>query len=253
MEWGCWRRSCGAKGTELPFRPPDARAITPGGKGRFPGFDVLDGVEHWDDVTAGVVLARLDPQPDISFFTAAEQATAEALFDQLLGQEAEPKVPVLELVDRRLALGQTDGWRYEEMPEDSAAWQQTLAALDMDAKAFHDKRFHELSWSQQGTLVQAVHDAEVWHSLPGSQVWSLWTRYASTAFYSHPWAWNEIGFGGPAYPRGYKALGVDKREGWEVADHHSVDPVTFAGRVERAKRRHANTTGAMHQSPQGKR
>ena len=28
-------------------------------------------------------------------------------------------------------------------------------------------------------------------------VWSLWTRYACTAFYSHPWAWNEIGFGGP--------------------------------------------------------
>ena len=27
------------------------------------------------------------------------------------------------------------------------------------------------------------------------------------AFYSHPWAWNEIGFGGPAYPRGYARLG----------------------------------------------
>jgi hypothetical protein len=28
-----------------------------------------------------------------------------------------------------------------------------------------------------------------------------------SGFYSHPWAWNEIGFGGPAYPRGYMRLG----------------------------------------------
>ena len=47
-------------------------------------------------------------------------------------------------------------------------------------------------------------------------VWSLWTRYACTAFYSHPWAWNEIGFAGPAYPRGYKNTGIDARERFEV-------------------------------------
>ena len=33
-------------------------------------------------------------------------------------------------------------------------------------------------------------------------------RSMLAAFYSHPWAWNEIGFGGPAYPRGYARLGV---------------------------------------------
>ena len=35
------------------------------------------------------------------------------------------------------------------------------------------------------------------------------------AFYSHPWAWNEIGFGGPAYPRGYSRLGAGLSETWE--------------------------------------
>ena len=119
----------------MPFRNPPPERSHPGGKGRFPGFDVLDEVDRWDDVTAGVVLARLDPQPEVSFFTVAEQATADALFDQLLGQDGDPKVPVLLLVDRRLALGQTDGWRYEDMPEDGQAWRQTLAALDDDARA----------------------------------------------------------------------------------------------------------------------
>ena len=55
---------------------------------------------------------------------------------------------------------------------------------------------------------------------------------------------NEIGFGGPAYPRGYKALGVDKREGWEVEDLEGVDPVRFAEHVEKARQRHSDNTGA---------
>ena len=230
----------------MPFIAPSARGVTPGGRGRFPGFDVLDEVDRWDEVTAGVVLARLDPQPELTFFTPTEGATAGALCDQLLGQDAEPKVPVLLLIDRRLALGQTDGWRYEDMPEDGDAWRATLAALSSEAQRAHGQLFCQLSWERQGELVQAVHDADTWNGMPASRVWSLWTRYSSTAFYSHPWAWNEIGFGGPAYPRGYKALGVGKREGWEVADHHGEDPVPFAARVERARQRHRQTTSGQH-------
>ena len=64
-----------------------------------------------------------------------------------------------------------------------------------------------------------------WHGLNAAHVWSLWTRYACTAFYAHPAAWNEIGFPGPAYPRGYKNPGVGEREPFEVADARpSKDP-----------------------------
>ncbi len=72
--------------------------------------------------------------------------------------------------------------------------------------------------------------------LPPNHVWSLWTRYANTAFYSHPWVWNEIGFGGPAYPRGYLNPGINAREKWETTDHRAGDPVPFAQRVERARK-----------------
>ena len=227
----------------MPYRPPARRAVTPGGEGRFPGFDVLDQVAHWDEVTAGVVLARLDPGPELCFFDPAEQACAGALFDLLLAQHREPRVPVLVLVDRRLALGQTDGWRYADMPEDGEAWRRTLAALDDDARKVGDRTFHELAPEQQAGVLQQVVDADTWHGLPAGHVWSLWTRYACAAFYSHPWAWNEIGFGGPAYPRGYKALGVDRRERWEVADSTDADPVQWADRVEAARRRHEARLG----------
>ena len=65
-----------------------------------------------------------------------------------------------------------------------------------------------------------------WHGLNAARVWSLWTRYACTAFYSHPHVWNEIGFPGPAYPRGYKNAGVGKLEPFEVRDARPAeDPV----------------------------
>ncbi len=99
----------------------------------------------------------------------------------------------------------------------------------------------------QAALIQAVQDrasdGKKWHDWPASHVWSLWTRYACTAFYSHPWSWNEIGFGGPAYPRGYLNPGVNAREKWEVADAFDRDPVPFAERIERARHEHADLSG----------
>ncbi len=229
----------------MPYRPPTRHAVTPQGRGRFPGFDVLDQVAVWDDVTAGVVLARLAPPNALSFFTPAEVGIASPLLDLLLGQDAEPRVPVLALIDSRLATGQTDGWHFDDLPEDSQAWQRSLTHLDSDAHERHGRGFAALSRAEQARLVQRVQDliGEQWHDYPAKQVWSLWTRYACSAFYSHPWAWNEIGFGGPAYPRGYLNPGIDAREKWEVPDHHNVDPVPFSDRVERARRHHDIMTG----------
>jgi Gluconate 2-dehydrogenase subunit 3 len=210
-------------------RTPGARGSTPGAEGqRFPGFDVLGQVPAWDTVTAGVVLARLGPPPPVRFFQPGEEAVARALLDQLLDQRDEPRVPVLEMIDARLAEHRTDGWRYEDMPEDGQAWRASLRALDEDAVAGRGRGFAHLGWEEQARLIRAMHDVGDgdWHGMPAFRVWSLWTRYAATAFYAHPWAWNEIGFGGPAYPRGYKNLGLDRREPWEVPDAHpDRDPV----------------------------
>lgn len=228
----------------MPYRSPSQRAVTPQNRGRFPGFDVLDTVDAWDDVTAGAVLARLALPSELAFFTPHEVGIAAPMLDLLLGQDADPRIPVLAMIDERLAVGETDGWHYDEMPEDAQAWRESLAALDADAESAHSGRgFAALTASEQADLVQAVQDrgdnGEQWHGWPAKHVWSLWTRYACTAFYSHPWAWNEIGFPGPAYPRGYLNAGVNSRERWEVADHSDRDPVPFAERVERARQQHA--------------
>src|SRR6185503_17468848 len=127
----------------MPYRSPSRRAITPQHKGRFPGFDVLSQVDAWDDVTAGVVLRRLALPGELAFFTPHEVGIAAPLLDLLLAQDAEPRVPVLALIDERLAVGETDGWHYDDLPEDAEAWRETLAALDADARAKHHRGFDE--------------------------------------------------------------------------------------------------------------
>lgn len=209
-----------------PYHSPAQRAVTPQRQGAFAGFDALSQVDKWDDATAGVVLERLSPTTMLAFFTSVEVSVARPLLDLLLAQDGEPRVPVLELIDTRLARGETDGWHYDDLPEDAEAWRQTLAWLNADAEGAHDMPFARVDIEGQRALIQAVqdlaHDGKRWHDYPGSRVWSLWTRYACTAFYSHPWAWNEMGFGGPAYPRGYLNLGVGKLEHWEVKDRGEV-------------------------------
>jgi gluconate 2-dehydrogenase subunit 3-like protein len=233
----------------MPFRSPSQHAVTPQGQGRFPDFDVLDQVHLWDDVTAGAVLARLTLPNMLSFFTPHEVGVAQPMLDLLLGQDREPRVPVLPLIDARLSIGETDGWHYDDLPEDGQAWRDTLGHLDADARTRHGAGFDALSCADQARLLQDVQDiassGERWHDLPAKRVWSLWTRYACAAFYSHPWAWNEIGFSGPAYPRGYLNPGINAREKWEVADHHDVDPIPFAARIERARKAHDDLPGQV--------
>jgi hypothetical protein len=214
----------------------------PGYCNRFPGFDVLDQAAHWDDATAAVVLDRLrSPEPP-RFFNLAEEAAADALFDRLLDQNPgdDHRIPVTAMVDSRLAEQRTDGWHYGDMPADGDAFKRSLALLDADAVDESGTAFANRGIESQRAQLDAIRrlGSAPWHEFVAARIWNLWMRYACNAFYSHPHIWNEIGFPGPAYPRGYAALGVGKRESFEVPDARpALDPVTDeepAGETEAA-------------------
>jgi hypothetical protein len=69
-----------------------------------------------------------------------------------------------------------------------------------------------------------VHDAkpmaaqDEWSKLNIERFWSLLVSDCCAAYYAHPWAWDEIGFGGPAYPRGYMRLEDGDAEPWETEE-----------------------------------
>ncbi|HEX3795891.1 MAG TPA: gluconate 2-dehydrogenase subunit 3 family protein [Acidimicrobiales bacterium] len=214
---------------------------TPGSaEPRFPGFDVTEQSPHWDATTTAVVFRRLQPAGTPVFFDGAEEGAVRALLDRLLAQDDEPRVDVFAVIDQRLAQRRGDGYRYADLPDDPEAWRQSIAGLEADAMLQFGRDFSSLAKQQQINLIETVRTHEgQWRGLPAKRVFSLWMRYACDAFYAHPLVWNEIGFGGPAYPRGYKNIGLDRREPWEVAENDAEDPVPWSSRADAAKRHHS--------------
>jgi hypothetical protein len=217
--------------------PRQRKGITPQMHGRYPDYDVLAEIDHWDEATRRVVLDRVENVPEIRFFTSEEERTLGLFCDLVLAQDKEPRIPVLNMVDAKLFEGQLDGFRYADMPDDRETWRRAATGLDAAARQHGSANFVSAPWSVQCNVIQAMSEGslhgEVWDELPPKKAWSVLTRAILSAFYSHPWAWNEIGFGGPAYPRGYARFGVGQREEWEGAPAAEVD-VDPVGEVQQA-------------------
>jgi Gluconate 2-dehydrogenase subunit 3 len=208
--------------------PRQRRGTTPQQHGRYPDFDVLAEADHWDPVTRELVLARARETPPVRFFSPQEATCARAFCDVVMAQDAEPRIPVMEMVDKKLHEGKLDGYRYADMPEDGETWRLVLRGLDETAGA---GGFAAASEDVRHDIVRRLSSGELsggaWERLNVSRAWSVVMRAVLAEFYSHPWAWNEIGFAGPAYPRGYMRLhvGPTGREPYEAQEAFGLDPV----------------------------
>jgi hypothetical protein len=214
--------------------PRQRAGTTPQMIGRYPDYDVLANAENWDEATRKVVLSRLSPRGSLRFFTTEEEPALRALCDVITAQDAEPRIPVAEMVDEKLAAGRLDGYRYADMPSDPDTWRVVLRGVDEVARArYGTASFAAAELESQQAIVGGMSDGTlsggVWEELDGKRAFSVCMRAILAAFYSHPWAWNEIGYGGPAYPQGYMRLGpVSSLEPHERSGATSEDPVRIA-------------------------
>jgi hypothetical protein len=208
-----------------PERLPRQRCgTTPQMHGRYPDYDVLANARHWDETTRGVVLSRAEDVPDIRFFNPDEERSLRRFCDLVTAQDAEPRIPVLEMVDAKLAAGALDGYRHHDMPEDPETWRIVAAGLDEAAGGSFAAIDAEEAERLVSRFAAGELEGEVWERLPCRKAWGVLMRGVLSAFYSHPWAWNEIGYGGPAYPRGYMRLGIGQHEPHQAAEAGEEDP-----------------------------
>jgi hypothetical protein len=157
------------------------------------------------------------------FFTPAEWLTLQALCARIMPQPASEAVPLAAMLDQRLLSGRTDGFRRANLPQQAEAWRCGLAAIDAEARTHHETGFHGLDSQQQDALLQRLQAGELtgeaWGGMPSQAFFEHRVLPDITcAYYSHPLAWNEIGFGGPASPRGYVRMDFDRRDPWEAAE-----------------------------------
>lgn len=193
---------------------------------RYPGYDVLNKRDSpsWDAITRQVVDERLSLPLQPRYFDPTQWAALTALCACIVAQpDDRPAIPIAAMLDARLLADLGDGWRNARLPPLREAWRVGLAALDAESHADHGAAFAQLAGYQQTTLVERMQRGELqhaaWQGMPpalffGDRV--LHDLYG--AYYSHPFAWSEIGFGGPANPRGYVRLYTNRRDPWEAVE-----------------------------------
>ena len=237
-----------ATGARLPER------VQPG---YYPGFSTMAQSPYWDDATRTLIEKRLMETPPIRFFTPAEERTLRAVVTRVLPQEdriPSRRIEILPGIDERLHANRIDGYRYADMPSDQEAYRIAAAAFERMAQDRFGKAFEALSVTQQETLLRSVHHAkpmgaeELWSRMNIERFWALLVSDCCSVYYAHPWAWDEIGFGGPAYPRGYMRLEEGEPEPWEKNEQRYEwnAPADTLSDVEEA-----HGAGAQHQTHPG--
>ncbi len=193
--------------------------------GYYPGFHTMSQKAFWDEATRDVVAMRVEQTPPIRFFTADQARFWRAVFDHLIPQHdrtPERRIPLVEPLDERLYQNRGIGYRYESMPPDREAYRLGEEAINLEARQRYGGDFLNLPQRQQEIVLQAIHDkkptagAVIWKKMSIARFWQLLMLDALEGYYAHPWAWDEIGFGGPAYPRAYTRLERGEPEPWEV-------------------------------------
>lgn len=212
--------------------------------GYYPGYRTLDQQNFWDAKTREVVLKRVHSVPEFRFFDERQAALLTAICERILPQadrDEVHKIPIAPQIDKRLYEDKHDGYRYEKMPPDREAFPLGLRAIDEMAQAHYGRAFVELRLSEQDELLRSLHDGkpvaahEVWEKMPVHRFWLLLVQDCAEAYYAHPFAWDEIGFGGPAYPRAYMRLERGEPEPWEKKEERyawEAPPGSLSDRYE---------------------
>jgi hypothetical protein len=208
--------------------PRTGEAIPPRTQpGYYPGYRTLSQQGFWDAATRKIVFNRLAPPPLIRFFSSEEAGLLECICGHILPQddrEVSRRIPIVPFIDQRLYEKRIPGFRFASMPPDGEAYHLGLGAIDSMAKQLFGRGFPEISWREQEEILKSIHDSKpmaaqnVWERLPAERFWTLLVQDCVDVYYAHPWSWDEIGFGGPAYPRAYMRLERGEPEYWEVEE-----------------------------------
>jgi hypothetical protein len=196
----------------------------------YPDYDVLTkwDTPSWNEQTRAVVSKRLNEVPAREFFGELQYRTLQAVCDRVMPQperEAREKVPIAPWIDQKLQQNKTTGTRYVPLPPLQECWRQGIDAIDAEGRHRFQRSFHALDPAEQDMILHAMNDGDVqapdWGKhLPAQMFFrKVLLPEIVTIYYAHPAAWSEIGFGGPASPRGYLRLGTNRRDPWEAEEH----------------------------------
>lgn len=189
----------------------------------YPGFNVLAEQEAWDEYSRSIVLQRLDPAPP-SLLNEHEADTLRAVVANLMFEcRADVINFVVSNIDSRLRSPIGESERKPKAPPQDALVRQGVALLDAIAagSSQSDTPFKELKAEHQSHILQTLqkgkhmtpHGAP---ALPQKDLFKKLLTLTVDAYASHPDIWSDMGYAGPAYPRGYYRIELGLHDPWEA-------------------------------------
>lgn len=190
----------------------------------YPDYDVLAKRDtlSWNAVTRRTVDERLSlPVPQGDALDDRRAATLARLVSRICPDPPDrPPTTTLAMVAHKIVSNGNDGYRHHCLPDTRQCWQQGLDAVEAEAQARHGHAFAALADDAADALLQAVSAGDVkadWGTLDPGLFWQYRVLPdCVSAHWAQPALWSAMGFGGPASPRGYVRLGLNRRDPWEA-------------------------------------
>lgn len=189
----------------------------------YPHFNVMDEKEHWDEHTREIVGNRLEIPEQFQKLTGEEVQKIRALAALFVDDSrADVLDYVVKHVDSKFTSDIGESQRKTGVPPQQVLIRAGLAALDTVAQSAHGSPFTRLSPEQQTSLLVSLENDAVelkstdGTKLPAKEFFNKMLTQSVEAYYSHPLIWSEIGYAGPAYPRGYVRSELGLTDPWEA-------------------------------------
>lgn len=183
--------------------------------------------EYWDEHTRKIVEERLQQYP-FTTLSLEESILLTQLCARLLDEHRDSLLHyVVYHFDQLLSSDIGEAQRKVGVPKASILIRQGIRAIDHYATITYGKLFAGLTKEEQEDILRRMSENAITLSADGVQIpaQELFIKLLSettSAYYSHPTVWSEIGYGGPAYPRGYIRSRLGMRDPWEAKQQNET-------------------------------
>jgi hypothetical protein len=193
-------------------------------KSHYPDFNVMEQKEHWDPHTREIVEKRTAERREGSykFFNKEEAETLYSLCSVIVDDSRDSVlIFVLNHFDQKLSSNIGESERKKNVPKGAVLIREGLQALNLYCNQTHGSTFNQLEDKIQTDIVTKLANNSLTleadnYKIPTKDFFTQILTESVSAYYSHPTIWSEIGYAGPAYPRGYVRSEWGLTDPWEA-------------------------------------
>ncbi|MEW9702236.1 gluconate 2-dehydrogenase subunit 3 family protein [Paenibacillus sp. SI8] len=189
---------------------------------QYPTYDVMKEQEEWDDHTRSIVKGRITRDHLYHFLTPVEAECLRTWCSLLMDDDRGEIIQyVIGHIDQIAVDNKGESQRKIGVPPLEILLRQGLKAIDESGWIAASQPFSQLDESAQRQIMLHISEGtlpatEAWQGIPQKDLFQKLLTLTVEAYYSHPQVWSEIGFGGPAYPRGYVRADLGQQDPWEA-------------------------------------